>query len=525
MRSRRALPLVLGFSAALVAPLLARRLDPRDWIGVLRENRNPAPVPALPRTLQEFQAFPAAFEAWHADTFGLRERLLALHNLGEILLWRRAPHSRLLLGRGGWIFFTEDHSREIWRGLYPPPAEFASDWCSAVRSRASWFEAQGIAYLYAVAPNKESVYPDYLPQGEQSLGPTPLELLLREAAQDPRLPLLDLRAALAAERAHDRPELGDFVYHPHGTHWTERGGWAAAQAIVARLAELQPRLAGLAPSARNACELVAHEGVEDTWAQNLGIERWLCQPLFSMRPRVSAVELCAPGEESIQTHDCRYEQDAPARPTILLVHDSFGPWLRRPLAEHASKLVTLWQGELGPDQVRTEAPDVVVEIYTERRLNLSPEWLESGIQPISRERFEGCVPLELEQGGSSALAGIQSYLGTEFERRADGAVLIRTRRAQDKLLLPAWKKPPRATLALHLVLHAPQRTSLGFWYQTTRQPSYHPRRSFRAAVEPGRNELWLLLPKDTLVGRLLFLPGEPWGEYVLEVLEARAAGG
>lgn len=524
MRSRRALPLVLAFVAAIGAPLCARRLDPTDWVGVLRENRNPAPIPPLPASLADVQQFPAAFEAWHSDSFGLRERLLALHNFSEIALWRRSPHARLLLGRAGWIFFTEDHSREIWRGLYPIRPTLGAEWCSAVRSRAAWFAGQGIAYLYAVAPNKESVYPDYLSAGEQSLGPTPLDALLREAARDPRLPLLDLRAALLAERAHDRPELGDFVFHPHGTHWTERGGWAAAQAIVARLAELHPRLAGLAPAPRSSCELLARDAVEDTWAQGLGIERWLRQPLFELRPRASRVELCAPAEETIDTRGCRYEQEAPELPTMLLVHDSFGPWLRRSLAEHASRLVTLWQGELDPDQVRIERPEVVVELYTERRLILSPEWLESGAQPLPRERYEELVPLELEDAGLPALAQVESYLGTELERRADGALWIRTQRAHDKLVLPAWKKPAHAALALHLVLHSPARGSLGLWYQTESQPSYHPRRSFRAAIQAGRNELWLLLPKDTLVGRLLFLPGDEYGEYVLEALDARAAG-
>ncbi len=525
MSSRRAVLVVLGFAAALLAPLVARRVHPTAWTSVRRENRNPAPLPGWPGDLASTLAFPAAVEAWHADTFGLREPLLSLENLCALVLWNKAPHPRLLMGHAGWIFFTAEDSRDIWRGLYPIPPTLAEDWCSAVRSRASWFRSQGIAYLYVVAPNKESVYPDYLPASERSFGPTPLDVLARAAEADPALPLLDLRPALIAERVHDRAEAGDFVFHPHGTHWTERGGFAASQAIVARLSELYPELAGLAPAAREEYRSLPREGIEDTWAENLSVEDFYRQPLFDFRPARWRSELCDPAVETIDTHGTRHEQDAPELPVMLLVHDSFGPWMRRALAEHASRLVTLWQGELPPDRVASEAPRVVIEMYTERRLILTPEWLESGTQLLSREQFERLAPAGLEGGGADVLARIESFKETEFAREPDGTLRIRTRLYHDKLVLPAWTKPPRASLVLHLVLRAPERTSAGFWYQTTRAPSYHPRRCFRVALEPGLNDLYVLLPKDSLTGRMLFLPGESFGEYVLERLEARLEGG
>jgi hypothetical protein len=127
--------------------------------------------------------------------------------------------------------------------------------------------ARGVRFVFAVAPDKESIYPERLPPTWSPLGPTTLDRLLAELRRRTDVEIVDLRPALLAEKANDRPEVEDLAYFPRGTHWTPRGAFAASQEILRRIARDFPR-AGELP--RTAFRTVAGAPEqEDSWAQIL----------------------------------------------------------------------------------------------------------------------------------------------------------------------------------------------------------------------------------------------------------------
>jgi hypothetical protein len=524
MRSRSDFLVVLGFCAALLAPALAWRVDPGAWVALERENRRPAPFPELPRDPAALRSFPPAFEAWQADTLGLRSGLLRLDHLLALRGWQKLPSQTLLLGRAGWIFYTGEESRAVWRGLYPIPRDYAANWIAALRSRAAWFARRGIAYLYVIAPNKETVYPDELPQGEEALGRTLLDLIGEQLAAHPDLPLLDLRAALAQERTHDRPQEGDFVFHPYGTHWTARAGWCAAQAIAGRLAELHPELRRCIPPAREECvrqELPA--ALEDSWAASLRLEDVCTQRVYAFRARTRRAESCSLASEDLHTHECLFERPDGEGERLLLVHDSFGPWLREPLAELGARLRTLWEEDLPLERILADAPRVVVELRTERRLRDPALWLYDPFESLAPEAFAALPELARRPASAESIGGVASYAGSRIERDAAGPGLrVFSPEGAARVLLDGWQPGPGGRLALHLVLRVPETTQATIWYQTRDEPRFHPRRRNVMLLAPGSNELCLRLPEAGIEGPLLFQPGEVAGEYLIERLEARS---
>lgn len=521
MRTRCDLLLVLGFGAALLAPALAWRLDPAAWRAVENENRQPATFPELDGTLRSLQAFPAGFEAWQADTLGLRTPLMRWNNALALGAFRTLPSPQLLLGRQGWIFFTGEQSREVWRGLYPLSRDFADNWIAALRSRAAWFARRGITYLYVVAPNKESVYPDRLPAGEEALGPTLLERLDEALREHPELPFLDLRAALADERAYDRPSLGDVLYHPLGTHWTERAGWRAAQEIAARLAELDPALQLCAPTLREDCRRAElFDGDDDSWAVSLQLAQCWRQRTHSFRPRAPQAEACSPGSEDLHAHECLFERRDGAGERLLLLHDSFGPWLRAPLAERCARLLALWD-ELPLERIAAEAPRVVVELRSERRMRNLPVWLADPLVALAEADWQALAPLAPLPPGPRSLDGVAPYEGSRVERAQDGLRIV-SPEGNARVAFDGWAPGPGGKLVLHLRLRAPAATQATLWYQTRDEPRFHPRRRNVLQLEAGPNEFRLRLPEAGIEGPLLFQPGEVPGEYLLEGLEARS---
>jgi alginate O-acetyltransferase complex protein AlgJ len=522
MRSRCDLLVVLGFFAALLAPALAWRLEPGAWSELQRENRRPAAFPGLPRSLAELQQFPAAAEAWHTDTFGLRSPLLRLHNLLALRFWHKLPSQKLLLGREDWIFYPAEDSRTVWRGLYPVPRDFVPNWTAALRSRAAWYARRGIAYLCVIAPNKETVYPDMLPRGEEALGPTLLERLGDELVLHPDLPLADLRAVLADERAHDRPEAGDYCYHPLGTHWTARAGWRAAQAIVQRLEQLYPELGRFEDFAREDCASVELPGsLDDTWAGSLHLEDIYRQRVYSFAARAAQAESCTPASEDLHTRECLFERAQGGIGRMLLLHDSFGPWLREPLAEHAQRLRTLWDEQSPIERIVGDAPSIVIELRSERRLLQPPLWLYDPLESLAPETYAALPELARLPAGPDSIGGIAPYAGSRIERAAGDSVRI-VSDGSERVLLDGWEHAPAGRLALHLVLRAPAATAATIWYQTSAEPRFHPRRRNVLQLAAGTNELFLRLPESGIAGPLLFQPGGLPGEYVIERFEARS---
>ena len=522
MRTRCDLFVVLGFAAALLAPALAWRLEPGAWYELQRENRRPAAFPALPGSLAELQQFPAAAEAWHTDTFGLRSPLLRLDNLLALRLWHKLPSQTLLLGREDWIFYTGEDSRTVWRGLYPVPPDFAPNWAAALRSRAAWYARRGIAYLCVIAPNKETVYPDMLPPGEEALGPTLLERLGDELVLHPDLPLVDLRAALADERRHDRPEEGDYSYHPLGSHWTSRAGWRAAQAIVQRLAQLYPELGRFDEFAREDCVSVERPGsLDDTWAGSLHLEDLYTQRVRSFGARAPRAESCTPASEDVHTSDCLFERTEGGAGRVLLLHDSFGPWLRAPLAEYASRLRSIWDADLPTESVLAEAPRILVEVRSERRLLQGPLWFYDPLELLEAESYAALPELARLPASPESIGGIAPFAGSRIERGSGESVRL-TSDGSARVLLDGWQPGPGGRLALHLVVRAPAATLAAIWYQTRAEPRFHPRRRNVLQLEAGTNEFFLRLPESGIQGPLLFKPGEQPGEYVIERFEARS---
>jgi hypothetical protein len=510
------------FVLALGAPMFARFLRPgAAAASIERELRKPARFPGAPASIPELLEWPRRVEAWHADSLGLRDQLLRGHNALELLFYRRAPNSTLFLGRDGWIFLTGDDSRPAWRGLLTLEPSLLEEWVRALRQREAWFAERGIAYLRVCAPNKETIYPEQLPACEAALGPTPREQLLERFARESEpLPFLDLTPALREEKRFDRPAEDDFVFHPHGSHWTARGAFAGVRAIVERL---RARFPALVPPRREDFErreLFGDPG--DTWAQSLSLEDLLRQRIWDFAPKQPRARCVARGGGKHYTdHKATWENERQDLPAMLLVTDSFGPWVHPLLAEHAAHLVFAWKGSIGQTELVAARPALVIELYVERRLLKPPQPLTASLRLLDEEEFLGMQPLAAPVEGRAALQAMGTWLRTTYRLESDG-LHLQAEVPNDKLLLPPLAPGPGRHLALHFSLRAPRDTIGTLWCQTAAQPEYLQRERLAFDVHAGENEIYVEIPLEDLQGRILYMPGLAAGEYVLHAFEARA---
>jgi alginate O-acetyltransferase complex protein AlgJ len=263
IRRARAAVITVLVCVGLWLPLLDW-VVPLDPSPVLEERRELAPPPAPPASWREVLAWPAAFEKFYNDHFGFRRFLIrgfgtikvfVLHSspfeaTGESRLIEDAPRGEtdlermyppVVLGRDGWMFYGE-YMMADFRGLVGMQYPEMLHWEKHLEDRQDWCRRRGIAYLFVAVPDKQTIYPDFVPQHiSHYRDRTRLDRLMAHLARRPDLNILDLRPALAQARKHHD------VYSKTDTHWNDRGCMVAYNAIMDRLDTLLPGVRRLGP--------------------------------------------------------------------------------------------------------------------------------------------------------------------------------------------------------------------------------------------------------------------------------------
>ena len=354
---------VIGVFVAVIAlPLLARAL-PLDATFALAENRAPAPFPAIALKGWVLVSFPRRFERYWNDSFGLRHVLIRWHSLGKIALGV-SPSPKALVGKEGFLFYTHERSLEYFRRVTPfTPAELAQ-WRQALETREAWLRERGIRFLVVVAPNKETIYPEHMPDLYRPLRPDSRLDQLVEHLRRQRSPVevLDLREPLRQAKAHGR------IYHKTDTHWNDVGAFVAYGEILRRIGPWFPGMrsepwpADPVVRTRSGGDLARLLALEDRFRE----ERIDLVPRASRRARPAGLSLPAAitNPEDWSAFECA----ECGGPRVVMYQDSFNTDLAPFLSEHFTRIVYGNSSRMLVDVIERERPGLFVQEFVERIL-------------------------------------------------------------------------------------------------------------------------------------------------------------
>lgn len=356
---------VVLFLAAILSPAVDQLVREDSERGPTTELRQPAPRPATPTTWKEISAYPARYDAYFADSVGLRDVLLRWNSLEKLYLFDNAPSSVLFTGDDRWIFYTGEKSVTVYRGVQPfAPGELEL-WKRELELRRDALAAVGMRYTYALVPNKETVYPERMPTYLNRVGPTRREQFVEYMKANSTVDVLDMTDAFRAAKSQDGP--GDYLYNQHGTHWAGRGSLVGYRTLLSHLAQAYP---DLRPLPQESLEAREGDGLKDTWSKSMYIADVLRQRDVEFVPRDGYRHTLLP-DRFESTFTRRTKLEGARGPSLVLFHDSFGPYVWDLLSEHFPRTCTRWGGYEAP-LIAEEHPDVVVDMYVERVLIVTP---------------------------------------------------------------------------------------------------------------------------------------------------------
>ncbi len=361
MRRSTEIILIAMFVAIIGLPL-AGKLLPSQGAFALTENRAPAPFPKInitgPGWGFSIVSFPRRFERFWNDSFAFRWYLIRAHSLASVALGV-SPSPKALVGTNGFLFYAGEQSVDYFRRTKPFNPAGLARWREDLESRAAWLAARGIRYLVVVAPNKETIYPEFMPAALRPLRPeSRLDQLLDELHAKSSVNVVDLRGALVRAKADGR------VYHKTDTHWNDAGALVASREILRRLKVWFPELAIDPPP--GALEI--ETGAGGDLARILALEDRFPEQRIVWKPhapvRARLLEQDGSRATDIAVTECR----ACDGPSVVMNHDSFNANLAPFLAEHFRRAVFVDGTKLDLALIERERPQVVVQEFVERAL-------------------------------------------------------------------------------------------------------------------------------------------------------------
>lgn len=351
---------------------------------------------------RSIKEFPKQFEKWLNDRIGFRKQLIQVYQAARYYGWTpnllSKSHSgggkaamgvfghlnsgaavasgqdRVLIGRDGWLFYQTDSVINDYRGTNLFSEKELAQWNNVLTERRDWLAKRGIHYVFIVAPNKHSIYPEYMPRSVNRVSTeSRLSQLADYMARESDVPFISLLEPMLAAKPQQR------LFHKTDTHWNAFGAFIGAQEILTSLKKWFPTVH--VPTVDDY-EVVVH----DCDMENVkSVAPWVKMDLAVMQgspiphreqvidlvPRRQELRVPVQFQGEPQSKGDRTQQQTLERGQIskvYVIHDSYMMALAPFLAPNFREVTYQWRDKFPAEEIEAARPVLVIQQLVQRRL-------------------------------------------------------------------------------------------------------------------------------------------------------------
>ena len=282
-----------------------------------------------------------------ADHFALRQEMVTANAMLQTGLLATSPAEDVIYGTDGWLYYAE--TLDDYQNRATLTDEEVRQIAQTIADMQAYCEARGAQFVFTIAPNKNSLYPEHMPSRYlQSDSPGNYEKLK---------PLLEEYGVHYADLFTFLSEQDEILYLKTDSHWTNRGAALAHDFLMETL--------GLPHTAFAQAEYTTAE-------THRGDLYEMLYPKGTAREAQQAYETTFSYVSEPRTaEDILIQTTSPDAPNgrLLLCRDSFGNALHPFLAEDFREATITRQMPYPLEQVRA-GDTVIVEIVERNLANL-----------------------------------------------------------------------------------------------------------------------------------------------------------
>ncbi len=333
----------------------------------LFEKRLPIEFPKLPTRFNELKLFFKNFENYFNDHYGFRKTLIYINSKMMDNIFDESPDSRAFFGKDNWMFFDNCNSLLDSAGkitIKPELLELGVN--SFIRNKHN-LEKNNIEYLVVIAPDKSTVYSQFLPDylNPSNLNNHRIDQFINALKKaDPNFPIIDLRKILIDASKKE------IVYQKTDTHWNRRG---AHYAYVEMFNYLAKKNINYAPKLRNNFTNKADEFIRGDISDIMGIEQTNLNYDLTSNFILKSKQIEISEKERSKFHNpFFYKNENPNLPILFAFKDSFFADLFWVVNEHFSMVYSTNESPCDIDLSRFAKyhPNIVIHEFWEGRIEI-----------------------------------------------------------------------------------------------------------------------------------------------------------
>ncbi|MCR5118972.1 MAG: hypothetical protein K6B44_05050 [Lachnospiraceae bacterium] len=196
------------------------------------ENRTLAEKPVL--SAESYTEYAEEYEAYFNDHLPFREELIGVESMTDFLLFKSSS-DRVIAGKDGWLFYAAKNDGEPVKN-YTGEDLLSKSQLKSIAEKLTkideYMKSRGGRFILFIAPNKERVYSEYMPDkygtpAEKSAVTQLIDYLHENTDVEVVYCLDELMAA--------KESCADPLYYKTDTHWNQLGGYVGSRALMSAL--------------------------------------------------------------------------------------------------------------------------------------------------------------------------------------------------------------------------------------------------------------------------------------------------
>jgi len=295
-----------------------------------------------------------------------RKKLIGIYTSLRFTLGDRVFNGTIV-GKDSWLFYTGDESVGDYQNLISLPTGKLSNLQKSLDRLNEKLAEKGITLIVVASPNKDTIYPQYMPDEILVLNEASrLDQFIEYMKENGETTVIDLRSAL------QNASLSQDVYYKTDTHWNNLGAYYGYVEIMNVLSEKSPNFK---PHPLSDFEYKSAGYSERDLPGIMGLpnyeeENWILAPKFKVDRNVTS-EVLPDGVHYVRTVVNKEDN----LPTLLVYGDSFYGGISQFIEPHFSRVKAIpysAQAEAWSlDWIQQENPDIVIIEFVERYLDTS----------------------------------------------------------------------------------------------------------------------------------------------------------
>ena len=363
-------------------------------LGYEGENYENRPLARLPKLVDRDGLnleYPQGFDDYYQDHFGFREEMVTAFHGSTVSLLGDTLNDDVIIGSGDMLYYGE--TIDDYLGINRLSDYDVQRAARILRIQQEYVTASGAGFAFAIAPNKNTVYPEYMPKRLKPTGAFSNRERLTAALMELDVEQISFDFELMARKSEG------MLYHYHDTHWNQRGAMIGYNAIMAKLFEgvNYQTYEDISPEIKTGWAGDLHYFLFPASEGNMEYPDYGINFVYDTDPQ-------APGRAvTIGTNSLANDK------SLLLYRDSFGDGLLPYLSANLGRVLYDAEFPYNYASMAAENPDAVVIELVER--NIPNLLTKAPAMPALEEPFEGkgeSVPFALtgyERNGSRVVCG------------------------------------------------------------------------------------------------------------------------